>query len=362
MFFEWKKAIYFLKSKKEGIVTTRDYPIFQLPFALAFRISLLCETLLLCASALSFPSRPLSLTLPARCLTNFPNGRHNASTFPKSSAVKSAPASIAVAPFRLICITPTTFPSHKIGALTIFCIDSPVVVAAFTPSNTVACRTAEKLLLISGRLSRAVRAASADVLDIGMNPTFFSACGTRKCRCLHRVETPRIATSSVCTPRFFAIFSAIARQRNLHRRSAFHVQRLRQPFQLRHQTRRHKYELSLPVCRDYAGPCQNDSVHSSFMFIAFPASRNLLSNPLCLCYTSFCSGHLQVARRGDPHLCIRSQIPDSAKPSRPAKTCKPFPNSLYWMCCKSLAPFFRAPQKFMGLLRRRGHVLNGNPA
>src|SRR6516164_10365049 len=39
---------------------------------------------------------------------------------------------------------PTTFPSSRIGALMIFCMDSPVVVAAFTPSKTVACRTFEK--------------------------------------------------------------------------------------------------------------------------------------------------------------------------------------------------------------------------
>jgi hypothetical protein len=62
----------------------------------------------------------LPLHSPAKCLTNFPNGRHNASTFPKSSAVKSAPASIGELPLRLTCITPTTFPSHKIGALMIF--------------------------------------------------------------------------------------------------------------------------------------------------------------------------------------------------------------------------------------------------
>jgi len=63
---------------------------------------------------------PSFLHSPARCLTNFPSARHNVSTFAKSSAVKSPPASAADAPFRLTCITPTTFPSHKIGALTIF--------------------------------------------------------------------------------------------------------------------------------------------------------------------------------------------------------------------------------------------------
>jgi hypothetical protein len=103
------------------------------------------------------------------------------------------------------------------------------------------------------------------------------------------------------------------------------------------------------------------------MFIAFRASRKNVSNPLCLCYTSFCSGRLP--RRV---LCAPDGVTgraffarcssDSAKTSRPAQTCKPFPNSLYWVCCKSLAPRIRAPQKFMGLLLRRGHVLNGNPA
>ena len=57
---------------------------------------------------------------PASLITIFPNGRQIASTFPRSSAVKSGPALLAELPFRLICITPTTLPSHKIGALTIF--------------------------------------------------------------------------------------------------------------------------------------------------------------------------------------------------------------------------------------------------
>jgi len=145
---------------------------------------------------------------PARCLTNFPSGLHSACTFLRSSEVKSAPASSAVSPLRLICITPTTFSSFRIGALIILWMDSPVVVAAFTPSNTEACRTAENALFISGRLSRAVRAASAELLDNGMNPTFFSAAGAKKCKCLQRLETPSIATSSARTPRSFAIRSA----------------------------------------------------------------------------------------------------------------------------------------------------------
>jgi hypothetical protein len=57
---------------------------------------------------------------PAKCRTNFPNGRHNASTVPKSSELKSGPALDKFSPFRLTCITPTTFPSNKIGALMIF--------------------------------------------------------------------------------------------------------------------------------------------------------------------------------------------------------------------------------------------------
>jgi len=133
-----------------------------------------------------------------------------ACTFARSSVVKSTPAVAALSPFRLIWITPTTFPSFNTGALMIFWIDSPLVVAAFTPSNTVACRTDEKLLLISARLSRAVRAASAELLVNGTNPTFFRAAGTRKCRCLHRLDTAKIATSSTFTRSSFAIFSASA--------------------------------------------------------------------------------------------------------------------------------------------------------
>lgn len=39
---------------------------------------------------------------PAKCPTNFPKGRLIASTFPKSSAVKSAPAPATLSPFLLI--------------------------------------------------------------------------------------------------------------------------------------------------------------------------------------------------------------------------------------------------------------------
>jgi hypothetical protein len=41
-------------------------------------------------------------------------------------------------------------------------------VPIFTPSNTLACRTAAKLFTISARFSRAVRAASAELLESGM--------------------------------------------------------------------------------------------------------------------------------------------------------------------------------------------------
>ena len=41
---------------------------------------------------------------------------------------------------------------------------------------------AATLLMISGRLSRAVRAAMAEVLDRGIKPTCLSDSGTRKCR------------------------------------------------------------------------------------------------------------------------------------------------------------------------------------
>src|SRR5580658_687474 len=63
--------------------------------------------------------------------------------------------------------------------------------------------------MMSGRLSRAVFAAIAEVLESGMKPTCLSDSGTRKCKWRQRVETPIKATSSIFTPRFFAIFSAI---------------------------------------------------------------------------------------------------------------------------------------------------------
>src|ERR1700687_5506519 len=111
-------------------------------------------------------------------------------------------------------MTPMTFPSARIGALMIFWIDSTAPVVIFTPSNTVACRAAMKLFSISGRLSRTVRAARAELLDRGMKPTFFRASGTRKCRCRQRSETPIMATSSFFTDRVLAIFSATEAKEN----------------------------------------------------------------------------------------------------------------------------------------------------
>src|SRR6266481_767921 len=105
-------------------------------------------------------------------------------------------------------MTPITFPSERMGALSIFWMDSGVSELVFTPSKTAACRATVKLLSISGRLSRAVRAARAELLERGMNPTFFRASGTRKWRWRQRVETPMMATSSFPTERVLAIFSA----------------------------------------------------------------------------------------------------------------------------------------------------------
>src|SRR6267143_453357 len=105
-------------------------------------------------------------------------------------------------------MTPITFPSERMGALSIFWMDSGSSELIFTPSKTAACRATMKLLSISGRLSRAVRAARAELLERGMNPTFFRASGTRKWRWRQRVETPMMATSSFRTESVLAIFSA----------------------------------------------------------------------------------------------------------------------------------------------------------
>src|SRR6266404_1892085 len=105
-------------------------------------------------------------------------------------------------------MTQITLPSSKIGALIIFLIAPEAPSAIFLLSRTVACRAAAKLFSISGRLSWAVRAARAELLERGMKPTFFRASGTKKCRWRQRVETARMATSSFFTPRFLAIFSA----------------------------------------------------------------------------------------------------------------------------------------------------------
>src|SRR5580704_3394551 len=63
--------------------------------------------------------------------------------------------------------------------------------------------------MMSGRLSRAVRAATDEVLESGIKPTCLSDSGTRKCRWRQRLETPMSATSPGLTPRFFAIRSAM---------------------------------------------------------------------------------------------------------------------------------------------------------
>ena len=63
-------------------------------------------------------------------------------------------------------------------------------------SKTVAWRMEAKLFSISGRLSRAVRAERAELLDSGTKPTFFRASGTRKCKWRQREETAKMATSS----------------------------------------------------------------------------------------------------------------------------------------------------------------------
>ena len=51
---------------------------------------------------------------------NLPQRPANRQHLPQVFRGKIRPALLAEVPFRLICITPTTFPSHKIGALTIF--------------------------------------------------------------------------------------------------------------------------------------------------------------------------------------------------------------------------------------------------
>ena len=166
---------------------------------------------------------------PAMRLSNLPSGLQIDSTRSSSSGVKSGPALTRLPALRLICMTPTTLSSNNIGALMIFWIDSPV--AVFTPSNTAACRTAEKLLLISGRLSRAVRAASAELLVSGMNPTFFSTCGTRKYRCLRRCETPQNRDFVGFHAQLPCYLFRDGRQRPFDRPSSVGFQGVGEPFQ-----------------------------------------------------------------------------------------------------------------------------------
>src|SRR5215469_14728053 len=88
-------------------------------------------------------------------------------------------------------MTPMTLLSKRIGALMILWISSCVSPLSFMFSKTLAWRAALNLLSISGRLSRKVFAARAELLDNGMKPTFFSASGTIKCKCFHFEDTPQ---------------------------------------------------------------------------------------------------------------------------------------------------------------------------
>src|SRR5258707_15852369 len=98
-----------------------------------------------------------------------------------------------------------TLPSMRIGALIIFWMVPAASAEILTVSKTVAWRKFAKLFLISGRLSRAVRAARAELLDSGTKPTFFRGSGTRKCKWRQRGETARKTTSLFLTPGFLAI-------------------------------------------------------------------------------------------------------------------------------------------------------------
>src|SRR5258707_10812746 len=100
-------------------------------------------------------------------------------------------------------MTPMTLPSSRIGALIIFWMVPAASAEIFTVSKMVAWREFAKLFSISGRLSRAVRAARAELLDSGIKPAFFMASGPRKCRgpdgqaTVHQRGTRRVK----CRPR-----------------------------------------------------------------------------------------------------------------------------------------------------------------
>jgi len=266
---------------------------------------------------------------PPKCCTNLPNGRQYASTFPRSSAVKSGPQVSLLVPFRLICITPTTFPSYNIGALMILWIDSPDVVAVRTPSNTVACRTPEKLLLISGRLSRTVRAASAELLVSGMNPTFFSGCGTRKCKCRHLVDTARIATSSVFTPNSFAIFAP---------------------------TSSSEFSTVAPSWPSAAAICSSSLKRLDAIVFLFLSPSGFRGAGPCLGESPFplspCSPFPLLLATNFPVVCAL-QIDSPA--------CITFLSYLYCLSRAPFAPCVSRSFHLSGILRRRGHVFHGHP-
>jgi len=102
----------------------------------------------------------------------------------RSRMVKSAPAVVGVLPLREIWITPTALPSASSGTLMIFWMGCLSALGALgsgfsrlIDSNTVGCFCAGKLLIISGRFSRTVRAASELVVLSGMLPAVFSFGG-----------------------------------------------------------------------------------------------------------------------------------------------------------------------------------------
>jgi hypothetical protein len=150
-------------------------------------------------------------------------------------------------------------------------------------------------------------------------------------------------------------------QGDLYRPRAFHVQRFGQSLQFRHQTCRHRNELFYPSAGKARGPAK--MIPSTLLSCSTlsPPPATIFQIPCAFPAPAFvaaaCPERGRSVRRhfSPPQFRLRQILSTCL-------TCKPFPNSLYWMCCKSIAPLHSRSTKILGLLRRRGHVFHGNPA
>ena len=201
-----------------------------------------------------------------------------------------------------------------------------------------------------------------------MNPTFFNACGTRKCKCLHRVETPRIATSSACTPRFFAIFSAIAPSGicvgSAPSTSSASANRSSSVTRLDIM-----YELFYPSAGIVRGPAKMIPPTLLSCSSLFGCPARIFQIPCAFPAPAFVAVTFRISP-DEGKVAMPHSLPHSPNIEKSRfQTNRSFPPNLQAFSQLPILDvlqvhraFSRAPLKISGLLRRRGHVFHGNPA